>query len=357
MEFCRFWLRCVIEGWHVGDGIFGFIEGICFIIAAGAYWVRHEGWLSKWDRWEKWTMKLAFALFVISFLVSALFVAPFIQFKEAWKRKEEAGLTANIYSNKMATLQSQERASDVIKMENAHKAEMQKIEEERKEERRVLLELARTNASLLPVMAARATPPQPLQTTNVSFLDLEQARSALADERFRKEAATRLKENQSRLEALQASEAALATCAPIFDSIIKSFETNLTIIGAKYGDRAISTYNKMPVVLDKKIRDYASIKLKNNSAWNFSVLLEGVGPRCKAEIRNVGTSGIPSLILEMGYQRGQNNIVLILHELSGPHSPETPSFQDANAYAVRRFGEFLALHNEQIPITNAVPSK
>lgn len=75
-----------MEGWDVGEGIFAYIEGFCFLIWAGTLWLKKAHKLrSGWEDYEERIMKSAFAVFAISFLGSTLFVAPFLQFEHSEK--------------------------------------------------------------------------------------------------------------------------------------------------------------------------------------------------------------------------------------------------------------------------------
>jgi hypothetical protein len=37
LDFFHFWWRCVLTGWHFGNGLFSFIMGACGFISAGLF--------------------------------------------------------------------------------------------------------------------------------------------------------------------------------------------------------------------------------------------------------------------------------------------------------------------------------
>jgi hypothetical protein len=91
MEFLRFWRHCLFEGWHIGEGIFAWIEGLCFLAWAGTLWLKKSHKLREsWESWEEKIMKLSFGLFLIAFVCSTFFIAPYLQFVEAKQAKEIA---------------------------------------------------------------------------------------------------------------------------------------------------------------------------------------------------------------------------------------------------------------------------
>src|SRR5438876_1172877 len=94
MEFIRFWRDCIVEGFHIGEHCFAFIEGICFLVGAGFLWAaKHH---SRWEKAEKLIMKWAFAIFAVSFLISTIFVAPFLKFSEEHKSSAQNTLLERI---------------------------------------------------------------------------------------------------------------------------------------------------------------------------------------------------------------------------------------------------------------------
>lgn len=100
-EFGKFWWGCFLEGWHVFDGIFGIIEGLCALIGAGLYWdskfpilKKHR---EKWKGLEPRIMKWAFVISISSFLISTILVAPFHLNKETdGKLVSEMDLSENL---------------------------------------------------------------------------------------------------------------------------------------------------------------------------------------------------------------------------------------------------------------------
>lgn len=100
IQFLLFWYKCVMEGIHVADGLFAIIEGGCIFIGALLHWHDRIPILKKyteqWEKWEGTAMKWAAAIFIVSFLISTVFIAPFLQFRE--KNKEIVTLQSKITS-------------------------------------------------------------------------------------------------------------------------------------------------------------------------------------------------------------------------------------------------------------------
>jgi len=85
MGLIRFWWHCVREGWEVGDGVFAAIEAACGLCSAILLWAR-QAHRDKWKPWEERLMKWAAVLFVGSFVIATVIVAPWIQFKNETTR-------------------------------------------------------------------------------------------------------------------------------------------------------------------------------------------------------------------------------------------------------------------------------
>lgn len=80
-EFLKFWLQCFLISWRLGYGVFNYIAGLCFLVSTGLFYYKKR-YQHKWKRWEQIIMKLAFCLFVISFLLATFFVAPFLHYRD-----------------------------------------------------------------------------------------------------------------------------------------------------------------------------------------------------------------------------------------------------------------------------------
>ena len=84
--FIKFWWDCVVEGFHIGDGFFGFIEGLLFFIAAGLGWdskFKHlKKYTEEWEHVEKMIMKWTFVITLALFVISTVFIAPFLKYRE-----------------------------------------------------------------------------------------------------------------------------------------------------------------------------------------------------------------------------------------------------------------------------------
>jgi hypothetical protein len=86
-DLVHFWLRNVVTSWRIGYGIFAAIEALSVI---GAAILRFRVGSLRRERWEDFTMKAAIILLAASFIISTLFVAPFVQYQEA-KRSHIVG--------------------------------------------------------------------------------------------------------------------------------------------------------------------------------------------------------------------------------------------------------------------------
>ena len=80
VEFLKFWWENILTGWRIGYGVFGGILGI-FVLVTAAFYFRKKHYQRKLKRWEKIVMKLSFFLFIITFLIAAVFIAPFLKYQ------------------------------------------------------------------------------------------------------------------------------------------------------------------------------------------------------------------------------------------------------------------------------------
>ena len=87
VEFFRFWAECVHKGWELGEGMFSTVETLCSLVALGLFIFRKLK-PEKWKHWEEVVMRSALLVFVVTFLGTTLFVAPFLVTNDA---KEPAG--------------------------------------------------------------------------------------------------------------------------------------------------------------------------------------------------------------------------------------------------------------------------
>lgn len=78
VEFLKYWLHNCSVGFHFGGGVFSYISAICAFVSAGLFLLK-KCYRRKWKRWEQIIMRTAFCLFIISFLIAAIFVAPFLK--------------------------------------------------------------------------------------------------------------------------------------------------------------------------------------------------------------------------------------------------------------------------------------
>lgn len=117
LEFLKFVWQSLLIGSHVGFGVFFFIEAACIVIGAALLWKKHKA--EQWEELEEMAMKWAFAILLISFVVSTLFVAPFIQFHTADAEKnEQQALNAKLVGW-VAILEKQLTDKDTLIQSNA----------------------------------------------------------------------------------------------------------------------------------------------------------------------------------------------------------------------------------------------
>jgi hypothetical protein len=77
-RFIKYWANNLYIGLRFGYCIFGAIGGISAIVSAGLLFYKNYN-PEAWKSWEEIVMKIAFCLFLLSFLIAAIFVAPFIK--------------------------------------------------------------------------------------------------------------------------------------------------------------------------------------------------------------------------------------------------------------------------------------
>ncbi|HVU07745.1 MAG TPA: hypothetical protein VHG89_04290 [Verrucomicrobiae bacterium] len=110
-DFLKFWLGCLLEGFHIADGAFGIIEGICIFIGAALRWHDKIPYLKKytthWEKWEGVAMKWAVAIFLVSFLISTFCVAPFLKYTEKNNDYEGSIKSINFLTQSNAFLNGQ----------------------------------------------------------------------------------------------------------------------------------------------------------------------------------------------------------------------------------------------------------
>jgi hypothetical protein len=95
-QYLRFLWECLHKGYELGEHAFFTIETFCSLTGLGLLFYK-KAKPDKWKHWEETVMKIAFWIFVSAFLVSTIFVAPFLQYHEA----EESRIKAN---NEISTL-------------------------------------------------------------------------------------------------------------------------------------------------------------------------------------------------------------------------------------------------------------
>jgi len=86
-DFIKFWWDCIRRGWESGDSLFAVLETVTAVITGALLW-RTQTAQDKWRVQEEWVIKIAAAVFIASFLISTIFVAPYLK----WKEEREAKL-------------------------------------------------------------------------------------------------------------------------------------------------------------------------------------------------------------------------------------------------------------------------
>jgi hypothetical protein len=79
--FLHYWWHCIQTGWQFGDGVFGKIEFV-FALASG-FLLFHRKLRKHRATLEEHAMKATFWITASAFLISTIFVAPFVQEKES----------------------------------------------------------------------------------------------------------------------------------------------------------------------------------------------------------------------------------------------------------------------------------
>jgi hypothetical protein len=80
-DFINYWWGCVQAGWEFGDGIFERIETVS--ILASGFFLCHRKLRKHRETLEEHAMKISFYIFAAAFLISTVFVAPFIKDKKS----------------------------------------------------------------------------------------------------------------------------------------------------------------------------------------------------------------------------------------------------------------------------------
>jgi hypothetical protein len=116
LEFLKFIWQSVLISSHIGFGVFFFIEAACVFIGAALLWKKHKA--EKWEAWQELAMKTAFAILLILFIVSALFVAPFIQYRESDAAKNEQRASNATLASQIEDLKKELTEKDVLIQSN-----------------------------------------------------------------------------------------------------------------------------------------------------------------------------------------------------------------------------------------------
>ena len=80
LEWIKFWLGCIHDGFEFGDYLFGISEFLLLIII-GYFTYRKR--LHHVEKWEERSVKWMWIILGFSFVISTIFVAPFLKYNDA----------------------------------------------------------------------------------------------------------------------------------------------------------------------------------------------------------------------------------------------------------------------------------
>jgi hypothetical protein len=107
-EFLHYWLHNAQVGWEVGNGAFEWIERIAILVSAGC--LCHRKFFKHRSTLEDHIMKAAFYIFALAFVISTVFVAPFIQHNNAVGLSNQVGELTGVTN----TLQKKLDADEIV---------------------------------------------------------------------------------------------------------------------------------------------------------------------------------------------------------------------------------------------------
>ncbi len=280
MEFIRFWVGCVWEGWHVGEGVFGAIEGICFLVGAGLQWLKKSHRLHGiWERLEPKIMKWAFAIFAISFLVSTVFVAPFIKFRESEKERSVA-------TNEVASYRGAREAAK--QTEEAEAKERQRKRDDaleaanRKRDRTIMEMVTNSNPARAAIVVIADTSPQVPAIISGKPFDLVAAENTLKDKEMQMAARKKVvsidneeKDARDRMDLAQASSIEFTNCAPVFDYVITNLFGILSGPAFTNGELLSWNYTGLPVVTssDRVLNLSIAPAAEKSNSWKIEITI------------------------------------------------------------------------------------
>jgi hypothetical protein len=82
LDFVSFWGKCVISGFHAGQGTFGLFEGLCSFVAVALISFKAMRGFEK-DYWKDRIMRMALRLAICTFFLSTFVFAPYQLYSEA----------------------------------------------------------------------------------------------------------------------------------------------------------------------------------------------------------------------------------------------------------------------------------
>ena len=91
LEWIKFWLGCIHDGFEFGDYLFGISEFLLLIIIGYSTYrkLHHHA-----EKWEEASVKWMWIILGFSFVISTIFVAPFLKYSDAEdaRKKTQAAL-------------------------------------------------------------------------------------------------------------------------------------------------------------------------------------------------------------------------------------------------------------------------
>jgi heme/copper-type cytochrome/quinol oxidase subunit 2 len=77
-DWMWFWWENILIAWRIGHGLFSWIEGVSVVVAA-ALLLSQKGTEHR-EGWEHLSMKVAIIVLILTFVISTILIAPFVQY-------------------------------------------------------------------------------------------------------------------------------------------------------------------------------------------------------------------------------------------------------------------------------------
>jgi hypothetical protein len=270
-QFVEFWWSNLREGAGLAFAAFGLIETV-----AGATWavlaIRKKKFPEeKRARWEEWVKATAGWVFVVSFVVSTIFIAPFFQFKKA---ATDLGTATNNVAQLSERLLKRQKKEDEAKLTGP----LKRLEESQKKTAtategkvNIFIDSMMTNANPRRAALERlASGPAeiPKVERQGQGIDLN-AVDKIAEAFNKKKQQESAKAALSRLDAETLDQATFDAAFPHIDYYVKEiFQTALREIAEQNGDRISSTYTNAASI---PMGQASVIQMEKNPGWIFHI--------------------------------------------------------------------------------------